>query len=144
MFVFSLCHVKQVQNLFRMFRICSEFSVMFRICSEFSVMFRICSEFSVMFSNVQTLFRISNTKTGLFRISWLCSVVRLKAGYNNICSYLHNNERIRRDQVTEVDMHMICEFHTYNKNPNIKPSRFLKWNWITWSKITSQKMLLIM
>jgi hypothetical protein len=73
MFVFSLCHVKQVQNLFRMFRICSEFSVMFRICSEFSVMFRICSEFSVMFSNVQTLFRISSTKTGLFRISWLCS-----------------------------------------------------------------------
>jgi hypothetical protein len=32
-----------------------------------------------MFSNVQTLFRISSTKTGLFRISWLCSV--LKGGH---------------------------------------------------------------
>ena len=27
-----------------------------------------------IFSNVQTLFRISSTKTGLSRISWLCSV----------------------------------------------------------------------
>ena len=58
------------------FRICSEFSAIFRIfrmCSDFSAMFRICSEFSAMFrifSNVQNLFR----KTGLFRISWLCSV----------------------------------------------------------------------
>jgi hypothetical protein len=32
-------------------------------------MFRIFSNFQ----NFQTLFRISSTKTGLFRISWLCS-----------------------------------------------------------------------
>jgi hypothetical protein len=64
-----------------MFRICSEFSVMFRICSEFSAIFRIfriCSEFSVMFRifskflvifRIFRHFRISSTKTGLFRIS---------------------------------------------------------------------------
>ena len=39
-------------------------------------MFRICSEFSV---NVQTLFRISSTYTGLLRISWLCSVLKITA-----------------------------------------------------------------
>jgi hypothetical protein len=56
--------------IFRIFRICSEFSAMFRICSE---SFRILSNFQ----NFQTLFRISSTKTGLFRISWLCSVWHL-------------------------------------------------------------------
>ena len=43
-------------------------------------MFRICSvhvqSMLRMFSNVQTLFRVSSTKTGLFRISWLCSVLK--------------------------------------------------------------------
>jgi hypothetical protein len=59
-----------------MFRICSDFSDnvqnlfrLFRKCSE-------CSEYSVNVQNVQNLFRlfrISSTKTGIFRISWLCS-----------------------------------------------------------------------
>ena len=81
--MFRLCSVhvqnlfrisSNVQNLFSPCSKCSEFSVMFRIYSEFSVMFRICSVHVLMFSNVQTLLRISSTKTGLFRISWLCSV----------------------------------------------------------------------
>ena len=50
-----------------MFRIFSNVQNLFSQCLEFSVMFRICSIY------VQTLFRISSTKTGLFRISWLCS-----------------------------------------------------------------------
>jgi hypothetical protein len=53
-----------VQNLFRIFRICSEFSAMFRIWSEFSVMFRICSEFSAIFR----IFRICSEFSAMFRI----------------------------------------------------------------------------
>ena len=59
-------NVQSVKNLFRIFSKCSE-------CSEYSEsvqnvqnllgIFRLCSDF----------FRISSTKTGLFRISWLCS-----------------------------------------------------------------------
>jgi hypothetical protein len=66
-----------------MFRICSDFSDnvqnLFRKCSE-------CSEYSVNVQNVQNVqsmfrmfricsdfFRISSTKTGIFRISWLWS-----------------------------------------------------------------------
>ena len=74
-------HVQNVQNFL------STCSVLFRICSEYSVLFRICSVmFSIvqnlfsnvqyysesvqyMFSNVKTLFRLSSTKTGLFRLS---------------------------------------------------------------------------
>ena len=76
-----------VQTMFRLFRQCSDFSdnvqtfqTMFRIFSQLSEcsesvqsMFRISSEFSVNVQNVQTFFRISSIKTGLFRISWLCS-----------------------------------------------------------------------
>ena len=64
--MFRICsdfseNVQNVQNIlsmFRMFRIFSQ-------CSEWSMfrMFRICSDF----------FRISSTKTGIFRISWLFS-----------------------------------------------------------------------
>ena len=86
--MFRIC--SEFSAIFRIFRIGSEFSAMFRICLEFSVIFRICSEcvqnfqqcsesiqnlFRILsnFQNFQTLFRISSTKTGLFRISWLCS-----------------------------------------------------------------------
>ena len=57
--------------LVKMFRLCSDnIQTLFSQCSEcsesvqnFQPMFRICSDF----------FRIPSTKTGLFRISWLCS-----------------------------------------------------------------------
>ena len=66
-----------VQNLFRIFsnvqnllRIFSNVQNLFRIFSNVQNLFRnFCN-----FQNFQTLFRISSTKTGLFRISWLCSV----------------------------------------------------------------------
>jgi hypothetical protein len=77
--MFRIC--SEFSAIFRIFRICSEFSAMFRICSESVQNFQQCSEsvqnqFRILsnFQNFQTLFRISSTKTGLFRISWLCSV----------------------------------------------------------------------
>jgi hypothetical protein len=68
--MFRICsdfseNVQNVQNILSMFRMFWIFSQ----CSE-------CSEFSVNVQNVQNLFRlfrISSTKTGIFRISWLCS-----------------------------------------------------------------------
>jgi len=53
-------NVQNVQNMFRPFRQCSEAVQNFQ---SMLIMFRICSDF----------FRISSTKTGLFRMSWLCS-----------------------------------------------------------------------
>jgi hypothetical protein len=52
-----------------MFRIWSEFTVKFRICLVNAKNDQQCLAIFRMFSNVQTLFRISSTKTGLFRIS---------------------------------------------------------------------------
>jgi len=72
-------NAQKVQNLFRHFRQCSE-SVQ-NIQSMFR-MFRICSDF----------FRISSTKTGLIRISWLCSgnkTVGAEAGGGYVATTYH-------------------------------------------------------
>jgi hypothetical protein len=50
-------------------------------------MFRIFSNFQ----NFQTLFRISSTKTGLFRISWLCSecyVIKFVSDLRQVSGFL--------------------------------------------------------
>jgi hypothetical protein len=64
-----------------LFRICS---VMFSIIKNLFSNVQYCSEsVQYMFSNVKTLFRLSSTKTGLFRLSWLCSDL----GDHNSCRH---------------------------------------------------------
>ena len=83
MFRLSSVNVQNVQNMFRIFSQCSEYSVMFRLCSECSESVQNFQSMFRIFSIVQTVFRISITKTGLFRISWFCSVgdILLKVVY---------------------------------------------------------------
>ena len=71
--MFTICsvHVQNVQTLFRIFINVQNLFSNVQYCSE-SVQY--CSEsVQYMFSNVKTLFRLSSTNTGLFRLSWLCS-----------------------------------------------------------------------
>jgi hypothetical protein len=67
--MFTICsvHVQNVQTLFRIFINVQNLFSNVQYCSE-SVQY--CSEsVQYMFSNVKTLFRLSSTNTGLFRLS---------------------------------------------------------------------------
>ena len=88
--MFRLCSecsdsVENLQSMFRMFGICSDtvqngqtFQTMVRLCS---VNVQNVPNLFRMFSQCSDFFRISTTKTGLFRISWLCSVYSLSRAF---------------------------------------------------------------
>jgi hypothetical protein len=115
-------NVQNVQNLMRYWSECSDISdnvqTLFSQCLECSEsvqnvrsmfrMFRICSDF----------FRISSTKTGIFRISWLCSDSNQQCHECDAFVVKRTNTVVTLDKLVFSPYTPITATITANKNDN--------------------------